>query len=92
LAPNEDARPLSRKQLAAADPKTLVNYYSPIFVQWRIDTKAQRFPYPPEFDMIGEAHLLREANGKLKSYVAGSSKVYAARSAPKKSFPVPRGR
>ena len=27
--------------------------------------------------MIGEAHLRREADGKLKSYVAGQPKVYA---------------
>jgi hypothetical protein len=68
---------LNRKQLAAADPETLMNYYAPIFVQQRIDTRAQKFPYPPEFDMIGEAHLRREADGKLTSYVAGAPKVYA---------------
>jgi hypothetical protein len=77
FTPNQDSRPLSRKQLAAADPETLVKYYSPIFVQQRVDTKAQKYPYPPEYDMIGEAHLRREADGKLKSYVAGSPKVYA---------------
>jgi len=76
FTPGQDSRPLSRKQLAAAAPETLVNYYSPIFVQQRVDTKAQRFPYPPEYDMIGQAHLQRETNGKLKSYVAGSPKVY----------------
>lgn len=75
--PNQDSRPLSRKQLAAADPATLVNYYSPIFVQQRVDAKTQKYPYPPEYDMIGEAHLRREGNGKLKSYVVGSPKVYA---------------
>jgi len=77
FTPNQDSRPLNRKQLAAADPETLVNYYSPIFVQQRVDSNAQRFPYPPEYDMIGQAHLRREANGKLKSYVAGPPKVYA---------------
>ncbi len=75
--PGEDSRPLSRKQLAAADPAKLVNYYAPIFVQQRIDTKAQRFPYPPEYDMIGQAHLRKDADGKLVSYVAGSPMVYA---------------
>jgi hypothetical protein len=76
FAPNQDDRPLSRKQLAVATPETLVNYYSPIFVQQRVDTQAQRFPYPPEYDTIGQAHLRREANGKLKSYVTGSPVVY----------------
>jgi len=75
--PTEDVRPLTRQQLASATPETLVNYYSPIFVQQRIDTKVQKYPYPPENDMIGEAHLRREADGTLKSYVAGSPKVYA---------------
>jgi hypothetical protein len=75
--PTQESQPLSRKQLASASPETLVNYYSPIFVQQRVDTNAQKYPYPPEYDMIGEAHLRRETNGKLKSYVAGSPKVYA---------------
>ena len=37
----------------------------------------QQHPYPPEYDMIGEAHLQHDADGKLKSYVAGPAKVYA---------------
>jgi hypothetical protein len=77
FAPSQDCRPLQRKQLAAADSETLVNYYAPIYVQQRVDTKAQKFPYPPEYDMIGEAHLRRGNDGKLESYVAGSPKVYA---------------
>jgi len=77
FTPSQDVRPLNRTQLAAADPEMLVNYYSPIFVQQRVDTKAQKYPYPPEYDTIGEAHLRKEADGKLKSYVAGSPKVYA---------------
>jgi len=77
FTPGQDSRPLSRKELAGADPETLVNYYAPIFVQQRVNTQAQRFPYPPEYDMIGAAHLRREADGKLKSYVAGSPQVYA---------------
>jgi hypothetical protein len=77
FTPNQDVRPLNRTQLTAADPETLVNYYSPIFVQQRVDTKAQQYPYPPEYDTIGEAHLRKDADGKLKSYVAGSPKVYA---------------
>ncbi len=67
---------MTRKQLAAVDPETLVSYYSPIYVQQRVDTKAQKYPYPPEYDMIGEAHLKRETDGKLKSYVSGDPKVY----------------
>lgn len=77
FTPNRDAAPLSRRQLAAADPATLVSYYSPIFVQQRVDSQAQKYPYPPEYDMIGQAHLRKEADGKLKSYVAGAPKVYA---------------
>jgi hypothetical protein len=75
--PGRDGQPLSRGQLAAGDPETLMSYYAPIFVQQRIDSRAQKYPYPPEYDRIGEAHVRREADGKLKSYVAGSPKVYA---------------
>jgi hypothetical protein len=77
FTPGQESRPLSRKQLAAAEPQTLVDYYAPIFVQQRVDTKSQRFPYPPEYDLIGQAHLRRDAEGKLQSYVAGSPNVYA---------------
>jgi hypothetical protein len=77
FTPKEESRPLSRKQLAVATPEALMTYYSPVFVQQRIDTRNQRYPYPPEFDSIGEAHVRREANGKLKSYVAGAPIVYA---------------
>jgi hypothetical protein len=77
FAPGQDGQSLNRKQLAVASPETLVNYYAPIFLQQRVNTQLQRFPYPPEYDMIGEAHLRREAGGKLESYVGGSPKVYA---------------
>ena len=77
FVPSQDSRPMSRKQLSVADPETLVDYYSPIFVQQRIDTQAQKYPYPPEYDMIGEARLAKEASGELKSYVAGSPVVYS---------------
>jgi hypothetical protein len=72
--PKEDCQPLNRRQLAAAPPEKLAAYYAPIFVQQR--KPSQRFPYPPEHDMIGEARLKREGNGKLKSYVAGLPRVY----------------
>ncbi len=72
--PREDCRPLSRRQLASAGPEQLAAYYAPIFVQQR--KPPQRFPYPPEYDLIGEARLKREANGKLKSYVTGQPRVY----------------
>jgi hypothetical protein len=77
FTPTQDSRALTRRQLAAADAETLVSYYAPIFVQQRVDPRTQRFPYPAEYDTIGEAHLRREASGKLKSYVAGSPRVYA---------------
>lgn len=77
FVPGQESKPLSTRQLAEASPETLVSYYAPIFVQQRVDSQAQRFPYPPEYDMIGEAHLSREASGKLKSYVAGAPKTYA---------------
>jgi hypothetical protein len=77
FCPDKDVRPLTAHQLAAATPEMLVSYYSPIFVQQRVNSQAQRFPYPAEYDMIGQAHLRREANGKLKSYVAGPPKAYA---------------
>ena len=77
FVPKQDAMPLGRRQLATVSPETLVSYYAPIFIQQRINTQAQAHPYPQEYDMIGEAHLRREAGGKLKSYVAGPPKVYA---------------
>jgi len=77
FVPSKEDRPLSRRQLAAADAETLVAYYSPVFLQQRVNTQAQRFPYPAEYDMIGEAHLRPEADGKLTSYVSGLPKVYA---------------
>jgi hypothetical protein len=76
FVPSQDSPHLTRAKLTAASPETLVNYYSPIFVQQRVDTKKLRFPYPPEYDLIGSAHLKRDG-GKLKSYVAGDPKVYA---------------
>jgi hypothetical protein len=68
---------LTRKQLAAATPEVLVSYYAPIYVQQRVNTHAQRFPYPPEYDRIGTAHLRCDEKGKLKSYVGGEPTVYA---------------
>jgi hypothetical protein len=75
--PKEEATPLTRDKLAKAAPATLVSYYSPIFVQQRVNTQAQRYPYPPEYDQIGEAHLRRDSRGELTSYVAGQPAVYA---------------
>jgi hypothetical protein len=77
FVPGEERSPMTRQQLAKATPEVLVSYYCPIFVQQKVDTKAQKYPYPPEYDMIGEARLKREADGKLTSFVAGSPKVYA---------------
>jgi hypothetical protein len=69
--------PKGRKELASASPEALVSYYTPIFIQQCVDTHAQRFPYPPEYDRIGTAHLRYDDKGKLKSYVAGEPTVYA---------------
>jgi hypothetical protein len=77
FAPGQESKPLTRKQLATADSVTLVEYYAPIFVQQRVNSQAQKYPYPPEYDMIGEARLKHDDDGKLKSYVAGQPKVYA---------------
>src|ERR1022692_290015 len=77
FVPGQDSSPLTRSQLAKATPEVLVAYYSPILVQQKVDSRAQKYPYPPEYDMIGEAKLKREAIGKLTSYVAGPPKVYA---------------
>jgi hypothetical protein len=77
FVPNEDTPALSRGQLASATPAQLVSYYAPIFVQQRVDSQAKKYPYPPEYDLIGEARLRREPGGKLKSYVAGPPRVYA---------------
>ncbi len=70
-------KPMNRKQLAAASPEVLVDYYAPIFVQQRINSQAQKYPYPPQFDEIGQAHLRYDEKGKFKAYVAGAPKVYA---------------
>jgi hypothetical protein len=77
FTPAEEDRPRSRSQLANASPQELVSYYAPIFVQQRINTAAQKYPYPPEYDRIGEACLRKEANSKFKAYVAREPKVYA---------------
>jgi hypothetical protein len=66
-----------RKDLAKATPDKLVTFYAPVFVQQRVNSQAQKYPYRPEYDSIGTAHLRREADGKLKSYVAGAPTVYA---------------
>ena len=60
FVPNSEGQPLSLEQLVAAAPETLVNYYVPISFSMRTSSPAQRYPYPPEYDMIGEAHLRRE--------------------------------
>jgi hypothetical protein len=77
FAPHAEDHPQSKGQLASAGPQELIAYYAPIFVQQRVDTKAQRHPYPPEYDEIGEALMRRDDKGKLKAVVGGSPKVYA---------------
>jgi hypothetical protein len=63
-------------RVSNATPAKLVDYYSPIFVQQKVDTKAQAYPYPPEYDQIGQARLERDTGGKLKAVVAGPPVVY----------------
>jgi hypothetical protein len=75
FVPPEADAPLDRKHLAAASPEQLAAYYAPVFVQQRANG-AEKYPYPAEYDLIGEARLRREPDGKLKSYVTGSPKVY----------------
>src|SRR6185437_8504533 len=55
--PRQTETPLNRRQLTTATPEVLANYYAPIFVQQRINSQALKYPYPPEYDMIGQAHL-----------------------------------
>ncbi len=74
--PRAPGQPMSRRQLARASNDELMAYYSPVFVQQRIDTRAQRHPYPPEYDEIGQARLRHGKDGKLKAFVAGPPKVY----------------
>jgi hypothetical protein len=73
----QEDRPRTLAQLTSATPQELVSYYAPTFIQQRVDTSKQSYPYPPEYDRIGEAQLRREANGKFKALVAGEPKVYA---------------
>jgi hypothetical protein len=76
FAPREDKPAWGRARLARASAEELVAYYAPVFIQQRVDTQAQRHPYPPDYDHIGQARLRREA-GKLKAFVAGPPRVYA---------------
>jgi hypothetical protein len=75
--PNDTKATLTGSELARAQPETLITYYSPIFVQQRLDPAKQKYPYPPEYDMVGTAHIRPETDGKLKSYVTGAPTVYA---------------
>lgn len=76
FAPRLSDAPLTRKQLGAASPEVLAVYYAPIFVQQRINSQTLKYPYPPEYDTIGQARLRYDDKGKLKAYVAGDPKVY----------------
>jgi hypothetical protein len=77
FAPRGEDAPRNRHQLAAAGPQELVAYYAPVFLQQRVNTTAQRHPYPPEYDEIGEARMRREKDAELKAFVAGPPRVYA---------------
>jgi hypothetical protein len=77
FAPADEGSPRGRARLAAASPQELVEYYAPVFVQQRVNTAAQRHPYPPSYDEIGEARMRRDKGVDLKAFVAGPPKVYA---------------
>jgi hypothetical protein len=77
FSPREPAADLDRRALARASLGELAACYAPIFVQQRVNTKANRYPYPPEYDEIGSAHLRRKEDGKLESFVTGVPVVYA---------------
>jgi hypothetical protein len=67
FSPKGRDQPLSRRQLASASPQQLVAYYSPVFVQQRVNTKAQRYPFvggPPKVyaiyqkrSLVGHDHI-----------------------------------
>jgi hypothetical protein len=77
FTPRLTDKPMNRKQLAAASPDVLVDYYAPIFVQQRVNSQALKYPYPPEYDSIGQAHMRYDERGKFKAYIAGEPRVYA---------------
>jgi hypothetical protein len=77
FSPGGEERHLSRDKLAKAAPTELVSYYAPVLIQQRVNTTAQRHPYPQEYDQIGTAQLRREANGELKATIGGAPVVYA---------------
>jgi hypothetical protein len=77
FTPVQQDQLLSRQSLSAVPSAELVAYYAPVFVQQRVNTAAQPHPYPPEFDLIGEAQLRRDAKGNAKAAVAGPPTVYA---------------
>jgi hypothetical protein len=66
-----------KKNPTSASPQELVRCYAPVFVQQRVNTAAGPYPYPPEYDRIGAARLERDAEGKLRAFVAGPPTVYA---------------
>jgi hypothetical protein len=77
FAPGGEDRPLPPARLETATPQELVSYYAPVFVQQRVNPAAKKYPYPPEYDEIGEARLKHDAGGKLKALVAGPPRIYA---------------
>jgi hypothetical protein len=77
FAPPGASEPPDPHLLARASTTELVAYYAPVFIQQKVNTAAQRYPYPPEYDQIGEARLERDSGGKFKAVVAGPPTVYA---------------
>lgn len=77
FGPEDEIKLLTRSELAKAGPEVLVNYFTPVFIQQRINTRVLKYPYPQEYDQIGQAKLRRDQRGKLVSYVEGDPVVYA---------------
>ncbi len=76
FTPKQEDVPRTREQLASATQQELLDHYAPIFLQQRVNTRQQRYPYPPEFDNIGQASVRHELDGSFKAFVAGDPKVY----------------
>jgi hypothetical protein len=77
FSPRQDRAPeWGRSRLARASAQELVACYAPVFIQQRVSSRAQQYPYPPEYDHIGQARLRREGS-EFKAFVAGQPRVYA---------------
>jgi hypothetical protein len=72
----KDDHALTREQLEDAKPEELIAYYAPIFIQQHIDSSGQPYPYPKEYDDIGEPSLKKDEKGNYLGIVSGQPKMY----------------